>query len=190
MKYILSNLFITVLMIFSNSNAAISQVAFPINEKTNDVEFVNIIELDTIEKNEVYRNSHLWVVDVFKSSNDVIQYADIENGKIVGKGNFAINSTGLGAGGTIHKSQAGVIKFTFEVSAKENKCRLRIYDLVHKARNSGGKISNDKPDCGGMGMYKKTWNSIQQQALDKTNSLLLSYENFMKSIASNSTDDW
>ena len=84
----------------------------------------------------------------------------MEDGKIVGKGNFEIVSNGYGLNGTIHPNSAGIVTFTFEITAKDNKCRLRIYDFNHIAKAGGGKIDNVKPECGTFNLPIKSCNCI------------------------------
>lgn len=174
------------LFLFSNS---FCQPVFPLNTE-KEVEFSNVIQIDSSDKNELFNNSKLWVVKNFKSANDVIQFENIDQGTIIGKGNFSIKSTGLGFAGTVHKDHSGIITFTFEISNKDNKTRIRIYDISHKAKYSGGAINNTKPECGGMTMTVKTWNTIQQQAFDEITATLNTYEAHMKKSKIKSNEDW
>jgi hypothetical protein len=176
-----------ILLLFSISG--FSQVEFPRNKETDQIEFVRVIQLDSIPKKDIFYKSKLWVVELFKSANDVIQYENIEDGKIVGKGNFKIVSTGLGLNGTIHPNSAGIVSFSFEITSKDNKCRIRIFDFTHTAKMGGGKIDNERPDCGTFNLPMKSWHTIQQTAIDETKSILQSFDSNMKKSVSNK-DEW
>src|SRR5437867_924517 len=129
MKYNTLIFFLTFIAPHLYFNFSFGQISFPTNNENNEVEFVKVLELDSMSKKDVFNTSKLWIANYFKSANDVIQFENIDDGKIVGKGNFRINSTGMGIGGTIHETQSGTVSFTFEISAKDNKCRIIIHDI-------------------------------------------------------------
>jgi hypothetical protein len=154
-------------------------VIFPLDESGN-VEFKKIISLDTVAKNDIFYGSRRWVADVFKSAQDVIQYENLDDGKIIGKGIIQITPTGYGFNGTISEINAGHISFTFEIIAKNYKCRIRIYNIVHTATYSGGDIDNLQPRCGVMYMTLKTWQSIQRSTLIEIDNLLTNFSTALK----------
>lgn len=48
---------------------------------------VSVVNVPGVKKDALYSSSKIWVAKVFTDSNSVIQYADKEEGSIVGKGN-------------------------------------------------------------------------------------------------------
>lgn len=169
---------------FIFSKSFCQKIEFPINSETMEVEFVKVLNIDSIPKKELFNKSKLWIVDKFKSANSVIQYENQEEGKIVCKGNFKIVSTGNGLNGTIHRTHAGIINFTIDLSCKDGKSRIKIYNIMHEANYAGGSIKNENPDCGNGVMTVKTWNSIQKQAYKHIESLIIQYSTYMMDISS------
>ena len=50
------------------------------------VDYTEVVHVDSVSKNELYARAKLWLVDTYKSSINVIQLEDKENGEIIGKG--------------------------------------------------------------------------------------------------------
>lgn len=178
---------VIVILLLCISALSSAQVSFPLND-AGEVEFIKVIQLDSSTKDNNFNKSKLWVANAFKSAQDVIQYENREEGKLVCKGLIAIKSTGMGMGGTIHWSQAGNVLFTLEMGVKDDRCRIRIYDLTHQAENAGGNLNNIKPSCGTLSMTLKTWNSVKIQALENVNDIISEYEAALNKESKG--DDW
>src|SRR5437868_3851017 len=59
--------------------------------------YQGIVDIQGKQKLDLYRNAQQWFVDYFKSSKDVIQNQDKEDGFIIGKGYIIFNAkAGLG----------------------------------------------------------------------------------------------
>jgi hypothetical protein len=158
---------------------ALVALAFECRSQT---EFTKVIPVDSTKDN--FSRARLWVASAFKSAQNVIQYESAD--AILCKGNIPIDRTGSGMSGTIHRTHAGHVNFSMEIGLKPDRVRIKIYDLVHEAEHSGGSIDNERPICGGMTMTVKTWNSIKEQAVEKVNALIASFENAMVKTA----EDW
>lgn len=165
---------------------AYAQPKFPLNDEGR-IEFKKIIPLDSASKASHFGKARLWVANTFKSAKDVVQYESAQEGKILCKGVFVINPTGMGANGTIHRTQAGWVSFTMEITIKDDRCRIRSYDFTHDAEYRGGDLQNLKPACGGMVMTVKTWNSIQQQVIDRMEG---TFSDFEKAMNTKKEDDF
>lgn len=150
-------------------------------------DYSKIYEVPSVTQKDIYNRSRAWVATIFKSAQNVIQYENPEEGKIICKGTIQIDATGLGMNGTIHTSQAGYVHFVMQIETKEGRCRVLINNLVHEAQNSGGSLTNEKPACGTFTMAMKTWASIKNQSNDKVNAILA---DFQKSINESKTADW
>jgi hypothetical protein len=76
-----------------------------------------------LHKDEIYKKAKLAIVEIFKDANAIIQIDDKENGELVGKGSsyFYIKSYGQDIQNTL--------KFTISISCRENKYRIKIYDI-------------------------------------------------------------
>ncbi len=69
---------------------------------------------------ELYDRAKLWMVDIFRSANAVIQLDDKDNSILVGKGVYTFT----------HNMVPFSIRFTIKINTKENKYRAQIYDLL------------------------------------------------------------
>jgi len=156
------------------------QPQLPLNYEGR-IEFKKIIPLDSANKAAHFDKARLWVANTFRSAQNVIQYENRQEGKLLCKGLFAITSTGMGMSGTIHRDQAGYVSFTMEISIKDDRCRIRAYDFMHDAVYSGGNLENAKPACGGTWMTAKTWHSIQLQTIERMDGTFIDFEKAMNS---------
>ena len=56
--------------------------------KEGKVTYSDVVQLQGVSKDEMYRRVKLWFIESYNSSKDVIQLDDKENGEIIGKGCF------------------------------------------------------------------------------------------------------
>lgn len=93
--------------------------------KDGKIVYERIVDVPGLNKQDLYKNAKQWFVDYFKSSKDVIQNEDKEEGTIIGKGIIPY---------VFHiKIMGNYTKndhLTVQVSAKDNKYRIRIYDQI------------------------------------------------------------
>ena len=93
--------------------------------KDSKIVYEGVIEIPNKPKSELYSNAQKWFIDMFKSSKDVIQNQDKDQGQIVGKGNMTTSIKGrMGIPWNF------VNKMTIQVDCKDNKYRYRIYDII------------------------------------------------------------
>ena len=106
-------------------------------------EFTEVVQLDTgYKKDALYRNAKLFFANISKSSKDVLQYDDREEGKVIGKVNFQISG---------HQnillssfSETRTTTFTLEISCKEGKYRYRMFGF--SSEYSYGESDKKKPE--------------------------------------------
>lgn len=102
------------------SSAALGQQSY---------EFVNIIELDESRSTqETHKAAKRWIMDAFRDAKDVIQMEDIENNTVVGRGSFRFKTKIFFA----MYARAGNMYFSIEVTVKEGRARVRMYDFRHE----------------------------------------------------------
>lgn len=77
-------------------------------------------------KTNLIVKSHVWMSELFKSSNDAIQMYDKEMGIIIGKGNISIQGF------------SDKITFTIKIETKNSKAKVQIYNLELNFSNSYG----------------------------------------------------
>lgn len=86
--------------------------------------YQSVVTLDsTYKKDFLYKNAKIFFVDNFRSANDVIQYDNKEDAKIIGKGNLTVSDKNL-----IGEFK-WVVDLSTEITCKGGKYRYRIYDL-------------------------------------------------------------
>ena len=56
--------------------------------KDGKINYSEVVNVDSVKKEELYNRAKHWLVETFNSAKDVIQIDDKENGEIVGKGYF------------------------------------------------------------------------------------------------------
>lgn len=92
--------------------------------KNGGLVYEKVVEMPGKSKIDLYNNAKQWFVDYFKSSKDVIQNEDKEQGRITGKGIALIPFKG-GLGTTFMYDQ----HMTIQVDCKDGKYRYRVYDI-------------------------------------------------------------
>lgn len=118
-KFTLVSLFIGVSIISYCQDTALS-IMFPV--KDNKVIFEKV-DSSRLQANEIYNLVKVWIAKNFVSANNVIQHDQAPN-KIIGKGIFKFNNKGGGSLGIV------TVFFTIDVSIKDNKYRIRLYDFL------------------------------------------------------------
>lgn len=111
--------------IFAFSQVDTTQVNYPL--KDGKVVYESIIELPGLTKANLYSASKKWIADSFKSAKSAIQSEDIASGQIIGKGYNELSifeNEGALLGRTFNT------ECTFQIDVKEEKCRIRFYDII------------------------------------------------------------
>jgi hypothetical protein len=89
-------------------------------------EFTEVVQLDsTFKKDFLYRNAKLFFANLFKSSKDILQYDEREEGKVIGKG--TIQLTGHQNVLLSEFTEIRTTNFTLEISCKDGKYKYRLF---------------------------------------------------------------
>jgi len=86
--------------------------------------YEGVIDQPGKSKIDLYNNARQWFVDYFKSSKDVIQNEDKDQGRIIGKGIIKIPWKTFAGSGFYD------CKITIQVDVKNEKYRYKIYDFI------------------------------------------------------------
>ncbi|CAM0689807.1 MULTISPECIES: DUF4468 domain-containing protein [Acinetobacter calcoaceticus/baumannii complex] len=97
-------------------------------------EYVEVVDLPNMSKNQIFNTSKIWIAKSFKSSNSVIQYEDSATGTIVGKGNMQFPCQGTWSC-MAHKDD--ILVFTIKIDTKDNKARISFNDMTMKINTKG-----------------------------------------------------
>lgn len=102
------------------------------------LEYSEVVVVDSmLTKAELYTRARTWFVDVFKNSKEVIQYADKDEGEIIGNGYTSIECQGFFC------NTYGV-QFKVRVQTKNGKAKITIYDFNNTVTYTGSQqVRND-----------------------------------------------
>ena len=106
------------------AKAQIDTTRIDIPMKDGKIFYEGIVETPNLTKVDLYNNAKQWFVDYFKSSKDVIQNEDKDQGRIVGKGIIFISRKDNGSKGDYND------EITIQVDVKDGKYRYRIYNMT------------------------------------------------------------
>ena len=128
--------------------------------KDGTVVYERVVEAPNKSKADLYKNAKQWFVDYFKSSKDVIQNEDKEDGKIVGKGILLIPFKGALGSNVMYND-----KLSIQVDCKDNKYRLRFYEQT--LSSSGGEVVTTPESLIGklLGKEKSPFNEKQARRM-------------------------
>lgn len=99
-------------------------------------EYQEIVNLNPeFTQEALYRNAKIYFVESYKSAKDVIQYDEKAEGKIIGKGFFAVSDVwdAFIAATTYNWD----VNYTTEITCKNGKYRYRFYNIIIKQKTSG-----------------------------------------------------
>jgi hypothetical protein len=165
-KHMKKLLFILLISLSYNSYSQI----MPIDSSTKQITYQGVDTINGKTKLEIYSAIRGWVATAFINSKTVIQMDDKEAGKIICTANIPVSFLN-------RKSEpyqdAGYVKFVLTLLIKDGKYKFIFNDFIHiwenrttgnlKYDSSGGKLENEKPDCGTMSLGKSNWDSIKNQ---------------------------
>lgn len=106
-------------------------------------EYSEVVNLDTsYTRDKLYKNAKVYFVNAYKSANDVIQYDEKEEGKIIGKGFMELKGSQAVLLSVWY--QTWKVNFSTEIFCKDGKYRYRIYAINIKefAEFSDGTTKN------------------------------------------------
>jgi hypothetical protein len=161
-------------LLFSIINLS-AQVSLPIDSITQRITYTEIIKLDsTYTKDQLYSIIREWTSKSFKSSQDVIQMDDKENGKLIIKALFPTYYKLLGM-----NAWQGDIYFTFSIYIKDGRYKYEVTNFNHVGGTRRGETFPTLGSCesliNGTGIMasrqEKIVNQIPENILPLINSL-------------------
>lgn len=101
----------------------------PIDSTTSKISFVEIVKVDSLNKDQIYNLSRQWFSQTFKSAESVLDLEDKDNGQLIGKGFSDID-----LGKVVVK-----MWYTIQLFSKEGRYRLCITNITYEtyAINAG-----------------------------------------------------
>ena len=127
-KFLFSIFFLVTLSFFAQAQN--NSPTVPIDSATNKITYSKVVWVDSsLLKLELFSRAREWFAKAFKSSNNVIQMEDKENGKIVGKGLTQVYCKSLGG-----DRKSGFINFTLSIYIKDGRYKYEITDFYHSGQ--------------------------------------------------------
>ena len=99
-----------------------------------------ISEISNTKQEELYSAAKKWIADSFKSGKTVIQSENATSGQIIGKGTMYVSYFKPGA----FLGTAMTISLSIQIDCKDNKFRIRFYDL-NKYESTGIFAGSETP---------------------------------------------
>lgn len=97
--------------------------------------YSEVINFENLNQVEIFEASKMWMAKNFNSANNVIQYADVNTGTIIGKGNFSLKCPDEIKGMSCLAYTSTKAEFTLKIDIKDNKARLSFSDLKQAVNN-------------------------------------------------------
>lgn len=156
----------------------------PLND--GKVTYSGVVQVDNMNKDELYKMTRRWFIDTYKSAKDVIQLDDKENGEVIGKGFFET----IWQVTFYYKMNINIWQ-TIKIQVKDNKYKYEITDFNVKYHSSASQYTSGS----NIDMPLELWNKGRDDNNKKTytkidlevNSIITSLEKYIKS---KPKDDW
>lgn len=163
-------------------------------DEIKPAEYSKVIQADSLDKTALFVSLNDWFATTYNSANDVIQMADKEAGKIIGKGSFSFSAPG-GMWSPIHHTR-GNVRYTISVTIRDNRYKVEIENFNHKSTyyqypHSLGIVTNAKThkDKGfGYKAYNEAWTSLKARCWEYANNIFADLEAHTSNIEKE--DEW
>ena len=154
--------------------------------KDGKVTYSDVIQIQGVSKDEMYKRAKHWFIDTFNSGKDVIQLDDKENGEVIGKGCFKVLWMV-----SFYSTQSINVWKTIKIQIKDDRFRYEISDF--KMKNYY--LPSENASISDVGIPLEVWNkghdSNNKKFYPKINNqitaLIKSLENALEK---NVNDSW
>lgn len=161
----------------------------PIDPETNKISYSEVIEIEGVTKDELYKRAKSWFVTGTGASKLSLELEDEETGKLSGKVNASVSSKNPPAG----MFEVGVITNTVTLLVKDGRYKYIFTDFIHESGGldkviSSGPLEQKKTTAKAITGNMPTqyqWNQIKKET-DKR--ILSQVESLKKALGSKSTE--
>lgn len=101
---------------------------YPINENTERIEFLKVVEDIPLDKEQLFSNAQTWVANTFGDYKKVLQFEDKDAGRLIIKGNFKLDEKIVSTPKEI-LTYPSFYHFILTIDCKDNKYRYKITDF-------------------------------------------------------------
>jgi len=168
-----------------------SAQTWPIDKETNKFTFTEVINVDSATKNDLYLRAREWFAKTYNNSKEVIQVDDKDAGKIYGRGAISVFVTQIGI-----PHDNGLVYYDISINVKDGRYKYTLTNFYHDATTaekgvgSGGALENEKPACGGWGMFQKSWDTIKSKSNAKTLLIIDDLKQYMAKAKPSPKETW
>lgn len=161
----------------------------PIDPETKKISYSEVIEIEGVAKEELYKRAKAWFVTGTGASKLALELEDLETGKLAGKVNSAVSSKNPPAG----MFEVGVITNTITILIKDGRYKYVFTDFIHESGGvdkviSSGPLEQKKTPAKAITGNMPTqyqWNQIKKET-DKR--ILSQVESLKKALGNKSTE--
>lgn len=156
------------------------------------MQFEKVIQVENMNKDNLYAKIHEWFVNTYRSADDVIQMSDKAEGVMIGKGSMKYSREGLA-----YSCYSGYVGYTLKIYVKDSRFKVVMTDFRHSirpgnARNCELGLITDAEVYATKGMSRKyhnsTWDDIKRVAGEYSENTWASLEASIKS--NDNSNDW
>lgn len=180
------------LMILGMSLNAQDYTKPTINDKTGRVVYMDVIEVSGMSQENIYINLKSWIAHTYNSYQDVVQFDDKDNHKIMLNSRFTVYNKMKGL-----RNDYGDMKYSLTLEARDGRFRYTITDFIHngnpvKKIKDGGPIEElyDTDDKIMFVSMQSTYDNFLYQTEIYIQDLITSLTQYMNENKIAADDDW
>ena len=110
-------------------------------DENGRVYFEEVVDAETVTKNELYSRAKEWFFNTYKSAEDVLELEDKEAGKLIGK---AFNTIPIKTAFGISNTR---MWYTIKLYFKEGRYKMVLSEIYYQSEPSEQDLSPDKRIC-------------------------------------------
>lgn len=157
--------------------------------------FDKVIQVEEIDKDNIYLGLKEWFALNFVSSKNVIELEDKEAGIIIGNTNVNYSK-----GSFTYACYKGWLNYTIKVQCKDGRFKVDVTNFRHQIQKGNSEscelgILTTADESGRKGMEKKyhnnVWKDLKEKSEEEANKIFDLLENVdFKNISDSSSEDW
>lgn len=176
--------FLVIVLLISNEVSAQGKLLAILPLKDRKVTYTDVIQLQGVSKDEIYKRAKHWFINTYSSGKDVIQLDDKENGEIIGKGCFkAFWMISFYAGQNVN------VWKTIKIQIKNDRFRYEITDF----RMKNYYLPSQNASVTDVGIPLEEWNkghdSNNKRFYPKINNQIIALISSLEKAMKNKIDD-
>ncbi|SHJ63548.1 protein of unknown function [Arenibacter nanhaiticus] len=154
--------------------------------------FSDVVEVENVLSTNLYNRAKLWFASAYKSSNDVLQVENKEEGMLIGKGSISYEQPFLSGMNTT----VGNVNYLIKIFVKDGRYKYEITNFIHHgASESFGLITTDdnyprNTKKSALKWENRVWNDIKNQVDLEVRSLIPSIKEGMRESIASENENW